>query len=371
MSITLEVDGIQYEDFVEISVLNALDTMSGEFTFISRVTTTENFPIKVGQEAIIRVEGESVITGFIETIRVINEPRTHNLIISGRDQTNDVIDSTFSDDVSFQSDISLKELIEQTLDKVEIPNIKVIDRVGNLSNFTSSEVNKSALGQTIFNFLEETAKKKQVFLITDGLGNIVISRSNGIRINDIVISDPSNTSSNILRSNIVYDDSKRFKKYVVKSQENVSGLGSLKALMSPQNIVDKEASAEDTENRIRSSRTLGINADKAYANDQLIARAQWEANMRRVKSRIYTATMQGHLRPTSDGIWKKNQLVQINDIFCDLNAEMLVNTVEYNLSNDDGSHTVLTFVDPDAYFVQASEPIATQKSNKIGINLTQ
>lgn len=369
MSITIEVDGIEYGDFVNISVLNTLDTLSGEFTFNSRVTSTENFPVKVGQETIIRVEGVPVITGFVESNDVDNDAETHDLIIAGADKTMDITNSTFSEGISFQSDISLKDLIAQTLDMVGIPNIKVIDDVGDLTNFLSSEVNKAAVGDSIFTFLEETARKKQVFLITDGLGNIVISRSRGVSVNDILISDPDNPTSNIKRSRVSYNNSDRFNKYVIKSQENVSGLGSLGSLSAPENIVDKDASATDPD--IRTSRVLTLNADKSYSTDQLIDRAKWEANIRRIKSRVYSATMQGHLRPSGEGIWRPNQLVQVNDVFCDINAVRLINTVRYHLNNEDASHTVLSFVDPDAYKVQAEEPVATKKSNEVGLNLVQ
>lgn len=218
MAITIEVDGVEYEDFVDISVLCTLDTLSGEFTFNSRVTSTKDFPIKAGQETVIRVEGEPVITGFVESNHVFSDKGTHDIIIAGRDRTNDVIDSTFSKDVSFQSDISLKALIEQTLEIVGIPGIKVIDRVGDLTDFLSSETNKSETGDKIFDFLKEVAMKKQVFLITDGLGNIVISRSNGVSINDLLINDPDNGTSNIIRSDIDYNESERFNKYVVRDR---------------------------------------------------------------------------------------------------------------------------------------------------------
>ena len=91
--ITIETAGQEYRGFTEISVVNSLDTLSGQFSFLATTKNDDILPIKRDETCIIRVEGETVMTGFVEKINVKYSGDSHRLIIEGRDKTADVIDS--------------------------------------------------------------------------------------------------------------------------------------------------------------------------------------------------------------------------------------------------------------------------------------
>jgi prophage tail gpP-like protein len=367
MSFTIEVDGKEFEGFTEASAEITLDTLSGKFSFSSTELDQGVSPFKVGQECIIRVEGETVVSGFIETINVRYDSDSHEIILEGRDRTADVIDSSVPESIEFQSDISFVDVIKQTLNKSGITDIDVIDNVGTLTNFTSGEISSQGTGETIFSFLQDLAKKKQVFLITDGEGNIVISQSSGVLVNENLINNPENQNSNILSASVLYDDRQRFSEYTVKSQSNNAADSVFGGLVSGSSAVNKEGKASDDEG-IRTSRKHTIISDKAYSNSQLQERANWEVNIRRISSRIYNCTVQGHKRSDSSKIWRPNQLVQIIDTFSQINDILLVNTVKFTLSLGDeaGSRTELTFVNKNAYKPESQIPISEQKSSDFG-----
>lgn len=371
MAITIEVNGIQYDGFTDAEIEITLDTISGRFQATSTTLTQVISPFSVGQECVVRVDDEEVITGYIEQINVTYDAESHDIVISGRDKTADVIDSSTPEKNEFQSDLSLQGIIEKTLSNAGIADIGVIDKVGDLTNFTTGDISSSDTGETIFEFLRALAEKKQVFLTTDGQGNIVISRSSGEGDIENLISDPLNTSSNILSGLVVYESQDRFNNVQVKSQSNNSGAVSLESFISGNNSVNVSGNASDSD--IRSSRKLTILSNKTYNTSQLNDRAAWEVNIRRISSKRYSCLVQGHTRPDKSGIWRPNQLVKIKDVFCDLDAIMLINTVKFSIALGDGQgeRTELTFVDKDAYKIEAEKSKSETKSNNVGFELFQ
>jgi len=59
-------------------------------------------------------------------------------------------------------------------------------------------------------------------------------------------------------------------------------------------------------------------------------------------------------------------MLKILDSFSSIDAIMLINTVKFSQTVSEGSRTELTFVDHDAYKVQAERPIEQDKSNDLG-----
>jgi len=190
--ITIEVDGNDYTGFTSASALRTLDTVSGEFEFIITRDESLKIPFKSGDKCIVRVDGVKINTGFIERIGPSYDEKTDDISVSGRDLTQDVIDSSLDVTKNYQSDISFVNLIKSVLSDSGIPNIDVFNSVSNLRDLQEGDISASEVGETIFAFLESIARKLQVFLITDGLGNIIISRNNGQIVNGLITNDPNN-----------------------------------------------------------------------------------------------------------------------------------------------------------------------------------
>ncbi len=222
--ITIEVNGNDYTGFTSASALRTLDTISGEFEFIITRDEALNIPFKTGDECVVRVDGVKINTGFIERIGPSYDDKTDDISVSGRDLTQDVIDSSLDVTKNYQSDVSFVNLIKSVLSDADIPNINVFNSVPKLRDLKQGDISASEVGETIFSFLESIARKLQVFLITDGLGNIIISRNNGQIVNGLITNDPNNPQSNILAGNFNKDISKRFNKYIVKSEANLGGI---------------------------------------------------------------------------------------------------------------------------------------------------
>lgn len=361
MSILIEINGTQYDGFTRKSVDITLDTLSGKFSFTSATLKNQITPFAVGDACVVTVEGEEVITGYIEAIEPDYQVDAHNIVIQGRDKTCDVIDSSVGKIANYQSDISLQQIIENELKKANITDIDIITKLDEpISNFKTIENQTSGSDQTLFEYFLTYAQKKQVYLTTDGLGNIVISRSTGVSVPEYLINDPDNPESNIISGSGSYNESNRFYSITVKTQANHAENNLF--MTKPKNQENKKAVAYDKD--IRESRNLVITVSDSYTTDQLQARAEWERNIRQVESQIYKCTVQGFKRSKDAGIWRPNQLVNVYDKFENLNREMLINDVNFSSSVDDGSITSLTLVDKNAYKIKAQEPQPVEVNEK-------
>lgn len=295
--------------------------------------------------------------------------------VRGSDATIDVYESQLDNNVEFTAPISLQNVILRTLSTININNMQVINEAGALSDFNESDFISSRIGETAFSFIENYARKRQVFITTDGQGNIVLARGSSQRIvlgglyN--IIGDPLK-KNNILSSSTSFNDSDRFNKYKGISQLNnstfeqtfeandpdfdIGGMGPMNAVFT---------SAETIDSNIRNTRTLVFNSESSSSGVDLKQRVNWEINIRRVRSAIYKATVQGD---SYDGInpWRVNRLVQVIDNFAGINATLLIRSVNFELSVDGGTRTTLELVVADGYSPSPEQTPQKQKANNFG-----
>ena len=92
--VLLQVNGQRYSNFKSLTVFKSMESISGDFSFSAAIIDIKEFPIKLGDECIVIINTNPVITGFVEDIDISFDNVSHNVIISGRDKTCDVIDSS-------------------------------------------------------------------------------------------------------------------------------------------------------------------------------------------------------------------------------------------------------------------------------------
>jgi prophage tail gpP-like protein len=386
MSITLSVAGVPYTSFKQIEVSKSLDNMVGVFSFRAVDPKGFRFPFKVGDSCTVRVDGEAVIEGYIDKIHGAFSAESHEITISGRDKTSDVVDSTIGGNITFKPPISLKSVIEQTLQKSGITGLKVVDNVPGLAPFKAEDFVASKVGKKVFKFLEQYARKRQVLLTTNDLGEIIITRSPTAVENQYIINQFNGNANNVIEAKFTYDNSSRFHKYQMWSQ------------LSPMSLVDnfdaqranrpdpsgtappaKDTSVqatqiatvknEATDSQIRNTRTYNKIAEQPTQQTTLADRAKWEGNIRRARSFTYNPSIQGFRYDRGSKLWALNTLVHVRDEFANLNATMLINEVTYMLSADRGSITKLSLVDKDSYKLKLEFSKSSKKSQKLAPDL--
>lgn len=344
MTITLQVNNVPYANFNEIAVQKSIDDLVGTFAF-SAVNSQIIFPFKVGNSCTINVDGDVLINGFIDKIEGNYDKDSHIVTISGRDRTADILDSLLCSGINFKAPISLASVITQTLQKVGITGITVKNNVQGLADFGTSDLVAGQIGQSVFDFIEKYARKRQVLITTDNIGDIIITRSSTDSQNLVLLNQLNNSQNNIKSAEFAYDNSQRFYQYQFYSQGNAVTQNDVGTTTSNKSSTVASSALDKS---IRNTRYFNQIAEQSTDQTGLKDRSTWEGNLRMARSLIYSATVQGFRQPNGK-LWDINRLIKVIDDFAAINSILLINTVKFELSTANGSITTLGMVDKDSY----------------------
>lgn len=357
--ITIEVAGQEYTDFLSAGVDRSVDTLTGAFSLRATAKAGDTYPIRVGQSCKVFVSGVKQIDGFVESVDVGYSAGSHTISISGRDKSADLIDSTIGPNIDLKGPITLAGICKAVIKAMGI-SISVIDNTSDLKPFADSEIASAEIDKQGFAFLESFARQRQVFLTGDGTGNLVVTRAGLTKAGTGLQNILEGQKNNIKESSSSNDISLRFNLYDVAAQLNVSAFDTE---VSSTDIANQNGSALDGD--IRASRRLYFQAEKSADGNTSKERATWEANIRRARSSKYSAIVAG-FQQEDGSLWALNQLVNVNDDFADIRADMLVWALKFRYSVDGGSTTSIDLVPPDALKLIAEEPVSQKKTDTIG-----
>lgn len=359
--ITIKVNGVELSGFESSSVTSSMETVSSSFNFSATAQPKVSYPIKAGDTVTVGIDGTTRVTGFVEKVSVSYSADSHTISLQGRDRLADLIDSTVGDTKQVVAPISLSSICRIILDGIGLSDVQVIDNVGTLTDFSEGELLSASVGEKAFSFLEKFARTKQALLTTDGLGNLVIERGSSEKLLTQLINVPGNSLSNILTGSSSVDISQRYNLYKCRADQNLSSGLSEESMESASS---QEGEAKD--DSIRSSRILEFNSEENSADGTCTDRAIWEANVRRARSINASLVVPGN--SANGQLWIPNRLVDVNDEFLNINAQMLIKSVTYSQSLNQGSTTKLDLITPDAYKLEANQSPVSGKRNNVSDN---
>jgi prophage tail gpP-like protein len=289
------------------------------------------------------------------------DPGSHSLIISGRDNIQDLIDSSVPDSAKVtEGPISLKKLCERVINSLPVPPaIKVIEKVFGLLDFTEDELESAGSAEKCMEYLVNFARKRQVYLVPDGSGNLLIFRPDtSNKASEPLINRIGSSTNNVKKSFVTRSQQNRFRKILCRSQDN---FGVDPFADSDGEGTDRNDKAED--GQIRATRYLEIQAEETMTKEECEERAKEEVNIRRAMGQPYTAIVAGNSQ--SDGtVWDFGQFVQIDDEVKGVTGEHLIKSVEYSVSLPPiGTRTRMVCVQSDAYQVIAEPTAATKRKS--------
>lgn len=342
--ITLEVNGVEYENFVSASCDIRLDALSNTFSFEAVAPENEPLPFKGGDSCKVSVDGETVLTGFIEVIDVSYDDDSHTINVSGRDKTGDLADSTIDTipDISGEN-LTLKLLIERVIKSLEL-DLQVIDEVEPEPFNVAVDIAAPEPGDNAFQFIEGYARKRQVLLTSNADGNIVIASNSETNAIGAVQHIIGATDNNVLSANFSFDTTGRFNLYKIKSSLNPTSLNNA-GDTDLASLVNQRGGVFDID--IRTGRQLILISETSLSNAECERRAKWEADIRKARGLLYSATVEGFR--SGNELWQINRLYQIVDDFVGKEETMLCNSISFNYDLDSGSTTELGFVGRKAY----------------------
>lgn len=347
--IQLIVNGQTYTQFKSISVSRSLDAIGGSFVANVANRIIADVPIKLNDDVKININGQQVLQGYVVGLNPSYSTDGHNLEITGVDQTSDIVDCSVWANCEFNGGLSMVGLFTQILNRNGVTSVKV-KSASDDPFFKEGDIVGTASGESLFSFLDRLARKKNRLLTTDGRGNLLIYSNSGEATNRSLVNIyGDNTNSAIISASSSYDNSKRFAKIIVRSQTKKGD--------------DLEGSSVDK--GARSNRTLLLVNDTVVDSEGAAEIAAWEVNKRKAEATTYNCQVFGY-NATISKIWQPNQLIFIRDDYADVNGKMLLKAVTYTYNESVGSVSDLTFVAPNSYSLQITNP---SKADKLAENV--
>jgi spore coat assembly protein SafA len=341
--VKVNVNGNNFILFKQADFSESLDNIANECQLVLSESLDNDSFIKVNDLIEVYFDDIKVFTGYMESISDGESNDSHDLQYNGRSKNEDLLDSTIPDNLKTVKDVKkFKDLVQKAIDGLMI-NIKVVDEKNASIN---TDLKAGEIGQKCGDYLGEYARSCQVYLGSNGDGDIIIRKLGG-KLKTMLINQPNGKQNNIKDSSININYEERYNKYIVRSHGN---LISWKTNSGTQyKSVDNVGIAYD--NEIRDTRILEIIADKPMTKAECENRAKEEANLRRIRSFSYQATVAG--LSANGELWQSGKLVKTIDTKKGINGWLIIKSIHQQMT-DGGETSTMDLTYPDAYGVVAN-----------------
>lgn len=340
----LFVGGAIYAGWTGIAVTRAIDAASGAFS----VSLTERWagsdapwPIMPGDTCEVRLDGETIIVGYVDQFRPQFGPEDHSINIQGRDKTADLIDCSAVHDPDEWRNLTALQLATVLAKPFDIKVAADVD-VGEV--FALAKLQQ---GETAFDAIARHCQMRKLLAMPDGAGGLLITRA-AARRSEVALEQ----GYNILAASGAIDASQRYSDYVVKAQAGYTEFS------------DGEGEAHivgtTTDAGVKRYRPLMIVAEANGTTKTAIDRAVWESKVRLGRSAQASVTVQGWRQKPGGALWAPNTIARIRSSWLRIDGDMLIRQVTYRRDLNNGTICDLDLVSPEAY---APEPIDPEKIN--------
>lgn len=400
-AIRIEIDGKQFDTWESGEVTRDLKDFAGTFSFTfrdsERSLNTFSFATSIppiyhlrpGSFVKIYVCDELVLVGYVENVNVDIDEKSSSVAISGKDKAGDLIDCAAAPNGPAElNNVTLEEAAKRI---AEPYGLKVRSEVDTGEVFGRYGID---MAETGLSALEKGARQRQVLLLSDGVGGLVITRTGDRRA-------PADLTlpGNVMSSSGNYTHKNRHSKTIVRGQhEKASGKrksGSLDETANPLTVARKSDNGGanlqaggapiDPKDRQQGKgyatevERYGTSATGEYCDDEIkryrpkvhLARtkgnkkdccceAEWRSRSARGQSEEISYTVAGF--KVNDQLWRVNEMVYVSDSFQMVERDMLISGVSFS-EDDNGQITELTVTSPEAF---DNKPVKDRRRNKKG-----
>lgn len=334
--IKLSVAGLAREDWTTVVVRQGIQQIAGEFRFdyVDRGGELDQ-PLQFdeGDECVISIDDNDVIVGHIDDVEITYEANNHNIAISGRGNTGDLVDCSTTRPAKWR-DTLMQTIAENLCDPFGIE--VVIDETSTEAAAVKFPKFSTKEGEAVFEALSRLATMRGMLVITDDGTQVRFTRAAKARSSTAI-----ELGSNVLSGTRSGSQKDRFQIYTFKSQ-----------LVGTDKFHGVDATSPNfdvTDEGIDRFRPLVVVAESQGNSDDLKRRAEWERNTRAGKSRRLSYRLQGYFNE-EDRLWKPNELVRVRDRFLRVDDDLLIVSVTYEKAGDK-SVTTLQLANPESFDV--------------------
>lgn len=347
--VTLTVNGFEYGGWKSIRITRSIESLAGQFTLdVSDRWGGNDDPWTIFEEdpCQVAIDGQVVIDGYIDKPSLGAEGNARTLSYTGRDRAAALVDNSADLAQWTFHNLNLAEFATKLAKPFGIT-------VYVEGEFVLPPIPKIVVspGEKIYEAIKKAAGAAGVLLVSDGAGDVTITRGPGPGVTSMRAAALVE-GSNILGGSVERDPVERFYKYVVLTQ--VAGTDEAYG-----DATRVRAEAFDLGVR-RKERVLVIRSEKGYSLADARKRADWEARVRAARSETLIATVQDWKQPDGS-LWPLNALTHVTapKLF-GVDEDLLISRIDHTIANGGGTTTQLHLMRPDAF---TPEPKATVKAS--------
>jgi len=335
-----------YQGWSSLSVVRPLDAAAGSFSL--EVTDRRPWPLRPGAPVRIRLAGEEIVRGFVDTFEGSSSSRGRRIRISGRDRTADLVDCSATNDPGEWTGLDLLAIARELATPFGVEIVEGVAASGSdLPEILRKPFPTFKLqpGETAWSALERALRARALLGYTDGAGTLILTRPGELRSSVPLVEGPK---GNVLASRFMWTSRDRFQTYIVRNQGTGSddGWG--------DQVSEIEGLAEDgSVDRFRPWLVLG---ESSMTFSSAADRAQWEAAVRAARAQTLEIDVQGWRRELFGTVWKVNELVDVKIPSLGIQTDMLVNRVQFKRDARAGTTTKLQLIRKDAYLPKPEVP---------------
>ena len=351
--VALTVNGQTFTSWTAMSVSRDLGDISGKFQLeyfdagraVAAMPASQNIfgqpaPILRRQSCAIALDGQTVLTGWIDKLSGKWSATEISCSLSGRDKTGDLADCAAAPTGPAEwRNVTLLQVAKQVCAPFGIA-VRAETDVG--APFTRLALNPH---ESALSLLEKAARQRAVLLVRDGVGGLVLTTGGRARAPaDIRV------GGNVINAGFDFDDARRFSDYYVKGQsEKAAGarhwsmpplghdtLPNANPLAIPASASAAESAgivmtghAVDSEvTRYRPAVAM-TRTQSGMSTCQL--QAEWHARVARGMSTGLTYTVLDWRAGPANALWLPNTVARVTDPFAGIDDDMLIRGVGYRI----------------------------------------
>ena len=330
--IDLEVGGQRFGGWQSMSISMGIDRAARSFQL---TVASRDEVVRPGSQCLVLLDGELVVTGYVDSVRVTHAKTAHITTVAGRSRTCDLVDCSASPAVwGDHTNIEVPSFSAMMAEEYNVDVVLATTR--QLDPIPTYTVNP---GTKVFGVIENLCRQAKLFATDDEEGRLVLTDIGAFG----TVSSPlivDRTGWNVLRSEMESNLSQRYGLYEVRGETGHSDPG-----QEENRSVKSDAVVDEIfGTRVRN---LYLNAEESVDSKRASERAQWEAITRAGRS-LRVSTVVNGWRDPDGNLWDHNTILRYVDRVFGLDQELSVAAVDFTVDTQ-GVLTRLTLVPQDAY----------------------
>lgn len=326
----LEVAGQEHKRWMNIAITSSLEALASSFNLSVIESWSANdkpIPIRAGDACTVKIDGETVTTGFVDDDPASYDENDHTFEVSGRSVTGDLVDCSAVHATGQWTNKTIDAIAEELCDPFGIAVTSEVDVGEKFPRFALQ------YGETVFEALERLSRMRGLLMTTSPDGDLVFTKVGALSTTTVI-----EYGKNVIRGSRTGGYQGRHSEYIVHGQ--TAGTDDT------YGAAAAHLKARVTDDDITRYRPLIVQAECPSNAADVKVRANWERNIRAGRSRRLQYTLDGW-EESPGRVWRPNTLVRVVDPKLEVDTELLVITVRLS-KGEQGTQTELELGNPQA-----------------------